>query len=153
MMRACATGLLAFAAFVVAGCGGSASCKPGTVLLTVNLPTIPPAGSVLSMTIAGGGLEIQGTATLDAVLKGPLELDLPSYPQDQTVGISASIADLSGFIEVLLTGSCTTASMTLEVTPVDLSFTPGDFASRGDIGILVDMPGPPPRDMAEAPSD
>ena len=151
MMRACAAGLLMFAAVVVAGCGGGTSCKPGTVLLTVRLPTIPPAGSVLSMTIAGGGLEIQGTATLDAVLKGPLELDLLNYPQGQTVEIVASIDDLSGFVDVPLVDSCATATMTLAVSSFDLSFSV-DIARVVDSGVLVDLPAAP-RDMAEAPSD
>lgn len=153
MMRVCATGLLVFAALAVAGCGGSAPCKAGTVMLTVKLPSIPAAGSVLSLTIADGTVEIQGTATLDDVLKGPLELDLLEYPQGETIEIIASIDDFAGLVDVPLTGSCATATMMMTLAPVDLSSSPVDLAQTLlDQGLVPDFAATP-RDMAEAPPD
>jgi hypothetical protein len=130
-----AVGIIALLALV--GCGSS-RCKSGTVLLTVNLPSVARAGDVLVIEVSGGGLSIRGMATLDAEQSGTVELDLPQYPKGASLTVTATLGTLVGMTQVTLDSACATGSVTLAASQ-DLSASPADLSPAADLTAPADL--------------
>ncbi len=140
MSRAALVAALALAASLAGGCG-SARCKDGTVLLTVELPAAAQAGDALVIDVTGGGLSIRGTATLRAAQSGTVELDLPQYPKGATLTVTATLGTLAGSTTVTLSDACATA--TLALVDQGVGVDGGDDLSTADLSTVPDLTVPP----------
>lgn len=138
-------------ALLTLGCNNLRTCKKGTVLLTVDVPSGTDQVEIV-VSVDGTAMDAQTVQLPPGKTHGTIELDFSSYPAGHSV--SVEVTAIAGDTAV---GTVDSDAKSLAATCDTFSLSVGG-GDNGDLGVDdedlagADLTGAPPGDMAGGPS-